>query len=156
MARTTKSTPDGIDVTTGEAREDAAVETSPDQPAPLVAVAAGDTATDPAGQALADVTIDVKPQNEVAASQGQGPAVADVAAAASVLADAASKAGTVTPFEPQSDADVPDSGDVELVMIVGISGLRNGEPWPRPGGKITLPADEAAQCVANGYAALAE
>ncbi|MEV7874521.1 hypothetical protein [Microbacterium sp. NPDC089188] len=155
MARTTKSTPDGLDVTTGEAREDAAVETSPNQPAPLVAVAAGDTATDPAGQAIADVTIDVKPQGEVDPAEGQGPAVADVAAAASVLADAASKAAQPT-FEPHTDAEVSGSGDVEVVMLIAISGLRDGEAWPRVGGKITLPADEAAQYVANGYVAVAE
>ncbi|MGZ0067857.1 hypothetical protein [Microbacterium arborescens] len=146
-----------VPVETGEVRPDAAVETSVEQPAPLVAVATGDTADEPAGQAVADVTVETKPQGDVSPAEGQGPAVADVAAAASVLADSASKAAApVSDPYAGADAEVPESGDVEIVMLITISGLRNGEEWPRAGRSITLPADEAAACIANGYARLAE
>lgn len=33
-----------------------------------------------------------------------------------------------------------------------LTGTRNGEPWPRPGGEIDLPDDEAAALCANGMA----
>lgn len=62
-----------------------------------------------------------------------------------------------TPTPPVPDvSEVPDEGDVEVEMLISITGTRNGEKWPAPGGAITLPADEAAQYVANGYARLAE
>ncbi|WP_295837358.1 hypothetical protein [uncultured Microbacterium sp.] len=155
MARATKADAQSVPVETGEVREDAAVDTSADQPAPLVAVAAGDTATAPAGQAVPEVTVDVKPQGDVDPSQGQEPAVADVAAAASVLADSAPKAATPT-SELHTGEEIPAEGDVEIVMLITISGLRNGEPWPRAGRTVTLPAAEAESLVANGYAAPAE
>ncbi|MBB3158197.1 hypothetical protein FHS07_001893 [Microbacterium proteolyticum] len=156
MARATKADAQSVPAETGEVREDTAVETAADQPAPLVAVAAGETATNPAGQSVPEVTVDVKPQGDVDPSQGQGPAVADVAAAASVLADSASKAASPA-FDPTADDDeVPDEGDVELVMALTISGLRNGEPWPRAGRTVTVPAAEAASLVANGYTYPAE
>lgn len=135
MARATKADAPSVTAEAGEVRED--------QPTPLVAVAAGETATDPAGE------------SDVGPTEGQGPAVADVAAAASVLADSASKAASPA-FARTVDDEVPEEGDVELVMLLTISGLRNGEPWPRAGRVVTLPAAEAASLVANGYAALAE
>lgn len=51
-------------------------------------------------------------------------------------------------------ADEPGVELVEVVMLVTISGLRDGEPWPASGERLALPADEAAIYVANGYAAL--
>lgn len=45
--------------------------------------------------------------------------------------------------------------DVEpktVVMQIAITGTRDGEPWPRPGEEITLPADEADRMVRLGYA----
>lgn len=54
-------------------------------------------------------------------------------------------------------APAPVSGDeVEVVMTVAISGLRDGQPWPAVGESITLPAGEAEQYVLNGYAKKAE
>lgn len=50
-------------------------------------------------------------------------------------------------------ADVePVEGEIEVRMLITISGLRDGEPWPPAGGTVTLPAAEAAQVIANGYA----
>lgn len=39
-------------------------------------------------------------------------------------------------------------------MKTHITGYRNGEPWPQRGGHIDLPDNEAADLVANGYAAI--
>jgi hypothetical protein len=41
---------------------------------------------------------------------------------------------------------------MKVQMIAQISGTRNGEDWPRSGGFIDLPDDEAAQLVANKLA----
>lgn len=61
------------------------------------------------------------------------------------------------PAQPERDtSDVPYEGHVEVVMLVGITGTRNGEKWPAVGGTVALPADEAAQYIANGYARLPE
>lgn len=46
--------------------------------------------------------------------------------------------------------------EVEVVMQITITGLRNGQPWPAVGGSISLPADEAAGYIANGYVKPAE
>jgi hypothetical protein len=50
--------------------------------------------------------------------------------------------------------DVVEASDeeIEVEMLITITGLRNGEPWPAVGGSIALPAAEATQCIANGYA----
>lgn len=37
-------------------------------------------------------------------------------------------------------------------MKTQIGGYRNGEAWPAPGGLVDLPAHEAADMIANGYA----
>lgn len=47
-------------------------------------------------------------------------------------------------------------GEVTVTMRIAISGLRDGAPWPAVGGDITVPAAEAEQLVALGYAAAAE
>jgi len=47
-------------------------------------------------------------------------------------------------------------GDVKVTMRLTITGARNGVPWPPAGGSISVPAAEAEQLVAVGYAALAE
>ncbi|KAA9110179.1 hypothetical protein [Microbacterium rhizomatis] len=70
-------------------------------------------------------------------------AEAKAAAEASAASDAA--AAEVEAVEPEG---------VTVVMVIGISGLRDGEPWPAPGESIVLPADEAALYIANGYAKL--
>lgn len=41
---------------------------------------------------------------------------------------------------------------MRVQMSVFISGTRDGEPWPEVGGVVDLPADEAADMIANGYA----
>jgi hypothetical protein len=38
-------------------------------------------------------------------------------------------------------------------MLFEIQGTRNGKPWPRRGGLIELPADEAKRLVEQGLAA---
>lgn len=40
----------------------------------------------------------------------------------------------------------------EVRMIVPISGTRNGQRWPAPGGTVDLPAEEAAAMTAAGMA----
>jgi hypothetical protein len=44
---------------------------------------------------------------------------------------------------------------MQVRMLVDISGTRNGQPWPRIGGTIELPDDEAAGYVAAGLAEIA-
>lgn len=39
-----------------------------------------------------------------------------------------------------------------IQMLGQVSGLRNGKPWPRPGGTIDLPDDEAVRLVQNQMA----
>lgn len=41
---------------------------------------------------------------------------------------------------------------MKVQMIAQLSGTRNGQDWPLPGEVIDLPADEAAQLVANRLA----
>lgn len=41
---------------------------------------------------------------------------------------------------------------VRVAMLKFISGTRNGEAWPRPGGTIELPEHEAADLCTAGYA----
>ena len=55
--------------------------------------------------------------------------------------------------EPEVEAEKvePAAGEVTVRVAVGISGLRNGEPWPAVGEPITLPADEAASYIQFGY-----
>lgn len=56
---------------------------------------------------------------------------------------------------PKSDTpEVPAPvlpAEVEVVVLVAISGLRNGEPWPAPGEPIVLPEAEAAGYLKFGY-----
>jgi hypothetical protein len=40
----------------------------------------------------------------------------------------------------------------EVTMLTQISGTRDGEYWPKPGGKITVDDDEAALLIRNGQA----
>ena len=72
----------------------------------------------------------------------------------------AAAGGNPAAAEAQAAAEAADTLDaldgVELVMLITITGLRDGEPWPEAGESITLPAEEAALYVANGYAKLAE
>lgn len=49
--------------------------------------------------------------------------------------------------EPEPVAE----GDVTVIVVVGISGLRNGVPWPAAGEQFVLPADEAADYIKFGY-----
>lgn len=45
---------------------------------------------------------------------------------------------------------------MRVQMNTQIGGYRNGEPWPLKGGTIDLPDHEAADLIANGYAAALE
>ncbi|GAA1787926.1 hypothetical protein GCM10009748_23080 [Agromyces lapidis] len=40
----------------------------------------------------------------------------------------------------------------KVEMVVLISGTRNGVDWPAVGGFIDVPAQEAAELIANGFA----
>jgi len=42
--------------------------------------------------------------------------------------------------------------DVEIEMVGRISGARDGQDWPAPGGTIKVPSDEAKQLVGMGMA----
>jgi hypothetical protein len=44
----------------------------------------------------------------------------------------------------------------KVQLIAKISGTRNGEDWPAPGGVIDLPAGEAADLIASGVAKAVE
>lgn len=37
-------------------------------------------------------------------------------------------------------------------MLTNITGSRNGEEWPRPGGTLDVPDHEGVDLIANGYA----
>jgi len=41
-------------------------------------------------------------------------------------------------------------------MKINITGSRNGEPWPAPGGTLDVPDHEAADLIAAGYAVAAD
>lgn len=43
----------------------------------------------------------------------------------------------------------------KITMRTRISGTRNGEDWPAPGGTVDVPADEAAALIAAGLASAA-
>ena len=45
---------------------------------------------------------------------------------------------------------------MRVSMLTPISGTRNGVAWPPVGGVTNLPAEEAADMIANGYAEPAE
>lgn len=74
-------------------------------------------------------------------------------AAASDALLAAARDGDASAFTVAAPAD---TSEVEVVMLITISGARDGQPWPPAGGKVTLPADEAERYVWLGYAAIAE
>ena len=44
----------------------------------------------------------------------------------------------------------------KVVMVVQISGTRDGVDWPAPGGVLEVPADEAANLISNGFARVPE
>ncbi len=79
-------------------------------------------------------------------SEGDAPAESDPADA-----DAGSPA-------PDEGGEEPDDVEPEVVddyvVRVAISGLRNGEPWPSIGERITLPVDEGDGYVLAGYVEL--
>lgn len=81
-------------------------------------------------------------------SEGDAPAETDPADA---------DAGSPPPDEGGEDTDEvePELFD-EYVVRVAISGLRNGEPWPAIGERMTLPVDEGEGYVLAGYVELAE
>lgn len=70
------------------------------------------------------------------------------------------------PVEPDTaEVTAPDEGETPepepvdvtpttVAMRIAISGTRDGEPWPRVGDTIDLPADEAERLVRLGYADL--
>lgn len=41
---------------------------------------------------------------------------------------------------------------MRIQLVIKIDGLRNGQPWPSPGGVIDLPASEAVNMISHGYA----
>ena len=69
-----------------------------------------------------------------------------------------SKAASATPDAAEQAAaeQAAAEGEVRVQMLVAISGTRNGEKWPAVGEAFSLPAEEAAGYIANGYAKPAE
>ncbi|CAH0248390.1 hypothetical protein [Microbacterium sp. Bi128] len=58
---------------------------------------------------------------------------------------------------PAAEPEPPtEPATLDVVMLVSLSGLRDGEPWPAAGESIALPVDEAEGYIANGYAKPAE
>lgn len=55
---------------------------------------------------------------------------------------------------PSDLATSASTDTMEVVMKVQISGTRNGEEWPQPGQRASLPKEEAAALIANGMAKL--
>jgi cell division septation protein DedD len=55
--------------------------------------------------------------------------------------------------EPEAAAE---PATLDVVMLVSLSGLRDGVAWPAAGEAIALPVDEAEGYIANGYAKPAE
>jgi len=45
---------------------------------------------------------------------------------------------------------------VKVQMVVQISGTRDGADWPAPGGILEVPAEEAADLIAHGFAKVIE
>lgn len=88
---------------------------------------------------------------ETAVMPDPGTADAEAKAKADAEAEAKAKADAEA-----ADAQVAAEDEVTVVMNIWISGLRNGEAWPAPGGEITLPAQEAEQYIALGYASKPE
>jgi len=84
----------------------------------------------------------------------EAKASADASAAADAQA-AEAKAPADAEAAQAAASDVPAAevltGETVVILAIGISGLRNGEPWPAVGEPITLPADEAATYLRLGY-----
>lgn len=59
------------------------------------------------------------------------------------------EAESTEPEAPEAAAVVLE-GEVEVIVALNITGLRNGEPWPAVGERITLPADEVATYLRTG------
>ncbi len=77
--------------------------------------------------------------------------------AASATPDAAEQAAAEQAAAEQAAAEqAAAEGEVRVQMLVAISGTRNGEKWPAVGEAFSLPAEEAAGYIANGYAKPAE
>lgn len=94
---------------------------------------------------------------EAGAPEVEGGASSDTPAESDTPADppAAPENPDVPEIPAAPDADPePESGAVEVVVLVEISGLRNGERWPRPGETWTLPRGEAEQYARAGYVRL--
>ena len=62
--------------------------------------------------------------------------------------------------EPAAAATAPEAAaepaTLDVVMLVSLSGLRDGVAWPAAGEAIALPVAEAEGYIANGYAKPAE
>jgi hypothetical protein len=41
---------------------------------------------------------------------------------------------------------------MRIQLIIRVDGMRNGQPWPAPGGIIDLPNSEAINMISHGYA----
>ena len=39
----------------------------------------------------------------------------------------------------------------KVTMVVPVSGMRDGEPWPEPGGEATVPRSEAQELIGSKY-----
>ena len=87
-----------------------------------------------------------------AAEAGEPPA-ADVVETPSAPAEQtpASDAEASRPADADASSDeVEPEPEIEVVVLLSIAGLRNGEPWPAPGESMTLPISEAEQYLGLG------
>lgn len=70
-------------------------------------------------------------------------------------ADPAAPAPAAAAPAPEPEA-AAEPATLDVVMLVSLSGLRDGVAWPAAGEAIALPVDEAEGYIANGYAKPAE
>ncbi|MFG6277929.1 hypothetical protein [Microbacterium sp. 5K110] len=107
-----------------------------------------------------DAAASVAPEAPVAAATTDAEKDAEIARLRAEAAESQRKLDLLLagqPIDPEPQVVLESlEGDVAVRMLITISGSRDGEPWPAAGGVVTLPAAEAAQYIAIGYAARAE
>lgn len=109
----------------------------------------GRAAAKPAGD-----TGEQTPDEQTPAGDPAAQTPAEQAPAAQTPAgDPADSAVAAPAPEPEAPAE---PATLDVVMLVSLSGLRDGVAWPAAGEAIALPVDEAEGYIANGYAKPAE
>lgn len=110
----------------------------------------GRAAAKPAGDTVEQTPDEQTPAGDPAT---QTPA-AQTPAGDTADATAAPEPAAAAPApEPEAAAE---PATLDVVMLVSLSGLRDGVAWPAAGEAIALPVAEAEGYIANGYAKPAE